>query len=82
MVQWLRCCAPNAGGPGSIPGQGTRSCLPQLKILHTAMKIHVLQLRRSVVKEKVILKIKTVRDYHLWRTVSTHEFTQIQIHFQ
>ena len=24
-VQWLRLRAPNAGGPGSIPGQGTRS---------------------------------------------------------
>ena len=26
--------APNAGGPGSIPGQGTRSL--QLKIMHAA----------------------------------------------
>ena len=25
VVQWLGCQAPNAGGPGSIPGQGTRS---------------------------------------------------------
>ena len=25
MVQWLRLCTPNAGGLGSIPGQGTRS---------------------------------------------------------
>ena len=25
VVQWLRLCAPNVGGPGSIPGQGTRS---------------------------------------------------------
>ena len=32
MVQWLRLCAPNAGGLGSIPGQGTRSHMPQLKI--------------------------------------------------
>ncbi|TEA26217.1 hypothetical protein DBR06_SOUSAS37210006, partial [Sousa chinensis] len=24
-VQWLGLCAPNAGGPGSIPGRGTRS---------------------------------------------------------
>ena len=31
LVQWLRLCAPNAGGPGSIRGQGTRSCMPQLK---------------------------------------------------
>ena len=26
VVQWLRLHAPNARGPGSIPGQGTRSC--------------------------------------------------------
>ncbi|TEA34221.1 hypothetical protein DBR06_SOUSAS2710098, partial [Sousa chinensis] len=25
VVQWLRLHAPNAGGPGSIPGQGTKS---------------------------------------------------------
>ncbi|TEA28249.1 hypothetical protein DBR06_SOUSAS3310030 [Sousa chinensis] len=25
VVQWLRLHAPNAGGLGSIPGQGTRS---------------------------------------------------------
>ena len=25
VVQWLRLHAPNAGGPGSIPDQGTRS---------------------------------------------------------
>ena len=24
MVQWLRLCVPKAGGPGLIPGQGTR----------------------------------------------------------
>ena len=31
MVQWLRLRAPNAGGRGSIPGQGT-------KIPHAATK--------------------------------------------
>ena len=25
VAQWIRLHAPNAGGPGSIPGQGTRS---------------------------------------------------------
>ena len=39
LVQWLRCHAPKAGGPGSIPGQGIRSHTPQLGILHAAMKI-------------------------------------------
>ena len=28
VVQWLRLQAPNAGGPGSIPGQETRSHMP------------------------------------------------------
>ena len=39
VVQWLRLHAPNAGDPGLIPGQGTRSHMPQLKIPHAATKI-------------------------------------------
>ena len=31
MVQWLRPPTPNAGAPGSIPGQGTRSHMLQLR---------------------------------------------------
>ena len=31
VVQWLRLQAPSAGCLGSIPGQGTRSHMPQLK---------------------------------------------------
>ena len=31
VVQWLRLCAPNAGGRGLIPGQGNRSHVLQLK---------------------------------------------------
>ena len=41
VVQWLRLCAASAGGPGSIPGPGTRChmqqlrvCMPQLKKAH------------------------------------------------
>ena len=33
VVQWVRLHAPSAGGPGLIPGRGTRSCI------HAAMKI-------------------------------------------
>ena len=33
VVQWLSVHAPNAGGLGLIPGQGTRSRQLQLKIL-------------------------------------------------
>ena len=32
VAQWLRLCIPNAGGPGSIPGQGTRSHVPPLRV--------------------------------------------------
>ena len=46
VVQWLRLRAPNAGGPVSIPGLGTRPqmlqlrfCMPQLTILHATRKI-------------------------------------------
>ncbi|TEA31919.1 hypothetical protein DBR06_SOUSAS8310169, partial [Sousa chinensis] len=32
VVQWLRLHAPNTGGPGLIPGQGTRSRMLQLRV--------------------------------------------------
>ena len=57
MVQWLRLHAANAGGPGWIPGQGTRSRMAQLsvhvlqKIPHAAVKIKdPMQLRLDAAK--------------------------------
>ena len=38
VVQWVRVRAPDAGGPGSIPGQGTRSHMPQLRSPHATTK--------------------------------------------
>ena len=39
VVQWLRLHVPNAGGTGSIPGQGTRPhMLQQLKIPHATTR--------------------------------------------
>ena len=32
VVHWLRLHAPNAGDPGSIPGQGTRSYMAQPRV--------------------------------------------------
>ena len=32
VVLWLRLHSPNAGGPGSFPGQGTRSHMLQLRV--------------------------------------------------
>jgi len=39
VVQWLRLNALNAGVVDLTPGQGTKSHMPQLKILHTATKM-------------------------------------------
>ena len=39
VVQWLRLSAPNAGSPGSIPGQGTRSHMPQLRVHMPQLKV-------------------------------------------
>ena len=44
VVQWLALQAPNAGGPGLIPGGGTRSQKPQLK------RSHMVQLRPITAK--------------------------------
>ena len=56
VIQWLRLHAPSVGGPGSILGQGTRSHVPQLKIMPTATKMQdgrscVPQLRPGTAKE-------------------------------
>ena len=46
MVEWQRLRGPGGGGPGSIPGQGTRPhmaqlsvYMPKLKTLHVGAKI-------------------------------------------
>ena len=38
-VQYLRLRAPSAGGLGSIPGQGTRSHMPKLRVSMLQLKI-------------------------------------------
>ncbi|TEA29429.1 hypothetical protein DBR06_SOUSAS8610118, partial [Sousa chinensis] len=38
VVQWVRLHAPNAGDPGSIPGQGTRSRMLQLRVCLTQQR--------------------------------------------
>ena len=46
VLQWLRCQAPNAGGPGSIPGQGTKFHVLQLEILCAATRTCSSQINR------------------------------------
>ena len=45
VVQCLRFLAPNAKHPGPIPGQGTSSCMPLLKILCAAIKTWCSQIK-------------------------------------
>ncbi|TEA31318.1 hypothetical protein DBR06_SOUSAS710082, partial [Sousa chinensis] len=47
VVQWVRLHSPNAGGPGSIPGQGTGSCMLQLSV-------HMPQLRSPYAATKAL----------------------------
>ena len=38
VVQWLRLCTPSAGASCSIPSQGTRSHIPQLRVRKPELK--------------------------------------------
>ena len=38
MAQWLRLHSPNAGGLGSVLGQGSRSYMPQLRFITPQLK--------------------------------------------
>ena len=46
VSRWLRLRVPNAGDLGDIPGLGTRSCMPQLKIPHAATKTQRSQINK------------------------------------
>ena len=48
VIQWLRLCALNAGDPGSIPGQGIRSHMSQLKIPCATTKIWHSQINKQI----------------------------------
>ena len=52
VVQWLGLCIPSAGGPGSFPGRGTRSHMPQLKSLHVATKPRHRQINKYFKKKR------------------------------
>ena len=51
VVQWLTLRAPNAAGPGSIPGQGTRSHMLLIRVCMSQLKrFCMLWLRPGAVK--------------------------------
>ena len=47
VVQWLRLHAPNAGDPGSIPGQGTKIPRAAMKIWRAATKTQCSQKKKT-----------------------------------
>ncbi|TEA38361.1 hypothetical protein DBR06_SOUSAS110229, partial [Sousa chinensis] len=51
VVQWLRLHAPNARDLGSIPGLGTRSHMPQLRVFMLQLKISHAITKRSHVPQ-------------------------------
>ena len=64
VLLWLRLPAPGAGAPGSIPGQGTSSCMPQLrvrvlqlKVPHAATKTQHSQINNCFLKKVLIATI-------------------------
>ena len=61
VAQRLRLRAPNAGGPGSMPGQGTRSHMhAATKSLHAATKTQHNQINKYLKKEIIMNKIKKI----------------------
>ena len=63
MVQWLRLCAPNAGGPGSTPGQGTKILLAATKIQHNRKKRNTLSATTMMDMYHYVV-VQTHRMYH------------------
>ena len=58
LFQWLRLWVFSAGGPGLIPGQGTRCYMLQLNIPYAATKTHCSQTNKY--KQVILFKKKTV----------------------
>ena len=56
MVQWLRLCTPNARDPGLIPGQGTRSHMPQLRVCMLQLKIPRANTKSQCSQQNIFLK--------------------------
>ena len=50
VVQWLRLCTPHVGGPGSIPGGGTRFHMATESSHVATKRSHLMQLRPDTAK--------------------------------
>ena len=70
MVQWLRLHIPNAGHQGSIPVQGTRSHVPQLKKILWSQINNYFLLGKKKSKKKISLTFNTQLWSHLHSTLA------------
>ena len=72
VIQWLRLPAPNAGGPGSVLVQGTRSYMPQRrsKILRATTKIWYSQLNKYFFKIR-LRELQWLAQYYTARKVDS-----------
>ena len=60
VVPWLRFHAPNAEGPGSIPGQGTRSHMPQIRVFLLYLKIPNVATKTQYSQNKKLIFLRKV----------------------
>ena len=61
VVQWLRLCTPRVEGPGSIPGQGTRSYMLQLRVRMPQLRTSGVMKKRPHVLQVKILHVSTMQ---------------------
>ena len=57
VVQWLRLHASTARGPGSIPGWGTGSHMPQLRVLMLQQKLKILSATTETLRSQIYTHI-------------------------
>ena len=58
VVQWLRLRALNAGGLGSIPGQGTRSHMTQLRVCIPQLRPSAAKLKKNWLQNQALRELK------------------------
>ena len=85
MVQWLRLHAPNAGGPGSTPGQGTQFFMLQLRPSATKKKKKrritlATMLGMGYVQKQVTTETMQVRGSAVWsKVIEVGKVRRVQI---
>ena len=82
VIQWLALYAPSAGDQGSVPGLGTRSCMPQLKEILCATtktgaaKIFYMKKLMSLKHVPSIKKCKLQKKMYKCMCICMHTYTE------